>query len=108
MSPIQTLSHVGFKPRSPPSNRNPPKEQEIQEISDPNDDKSLSGKKLLVADDNALLCKLTVASLLKLGATTETCVNGQEALDLVFKGLSDQRKLGASKFLPYGLCLNGL
>ena len=105
LSPIQTLSHVGFIPRSPPSNGNPPKEQEIQEIGNPNDDKPLTGKKLLVADDNALLRKLTVANLLKLGATAKTCVNGQEALDLVFKGLSDQRKLGASKILPYDYVL---
>ncbi|KAM4101058.1 hypothetical protein ACB094_05G114300 [Castanea mollissima] len=105
LSPIQTLSHVGFIPRSPPSIGNPPKEQKIQELGNPNDDKPLSGKKLLVADDNALLRKLTVASLLKLGATAKTCVNGQEALDLVFKGLSDQRKLGASKILPYDYVL---
>ena len=105
MSPIQTLSHVVSKPRSPPSNGIPPKEQEIQEIGNSNDEKPLSGKKLLVADDNVLLRKLTVASLLKLGATAETCVNGQEALDLVCKGLSDQRKLGASKILPYDYVL---
>uniref|UniRef100_A0A7N2L1N0 histidine kinase n=1 Tax=Quercus lobata TaxID=97700 RepID=A0A7N2L1N0_QUELO len=108
MSPIQTLSHVGSKPRSPPSNGIPPKEQEIQEIQEignSNDEKPLSGKKLLVADDNVLLRKLTVASLLKLGATAETCVNGQEALDLVCKGLSNQSKLGISKILPYDYVL---
>jgi hypothetical protein len=106
LSTTQTPSHVGFKPRSPLSHGNPPQEKEIQECGNPsNDEKPLSGKKILVAEDNVVLRKLTVANLLKLGATTEICENGQEALELVCKGLSDQRKFGASEILPYDYIL---
>ncbi|KAG6704107.1 hypothetical protein I3842_07G119900, partial [Carya illinoinensis] len=97
-SPIENLTHSKPKSRSPLNHGHPPQEQESKELF-------LSGKKVLVADDHALLRKLTVSHLLRLGATVELSENGQEALELVCKGLSDQRKCGTSKILPYDYIL---
>ncbi|CAK9183094.1 unnamed protein product [Ilex paraguariensis] len=43
--------------------------------------------------------------LYKLGATVILCENGEEALQLVCKGLSDQRKRRAAHILPYDYIL---
>ncbi|XP_059650720.1 histidine kinase CKI1-like [Cornus florida] len=69
------------------------------------DQQPLSGKRVLVAEDNALLLKLTMSILSRLGATVELCENGEAALELVCKGLSDQRKSRASGVLPYDYIL---
>ncbi|KAK1371776.1 Casein kinase I family protein-like 1 [Heracleum sosnowskyi] len=61
-------------------------------------DKPLSGKKVLLVEDEALLQKIATAVLSKLGANTEICVNGQEAVQTVSKALNDQR---ASHVLPF-------
>ncbi|KAF5455369.1 hypothetical protein F2P56_024958 [Juglans regia] len=98
LSPIENLSHFKPKSRSPLNHGHLPQEQESKELF-------LSGKKVLVADDQALLRKVTVSRLLRLGATVELSENGQEALELVCKGLSDQSKCGTSKILPYDYIL---
>lgn len=61
-------------------------------------DKPLSGKKVLLVEDEALLQKIATAVLSKLGAITEICANGQQAVQAVCKALNDQR---ASHVLPY-------
>ncbi|KAB1223455.1 Histidine kinase CKI1 [Morella rubra] len=104
-SPVENVSHVKSESRSFVSHGNPPREQEIQECGNPSSEMWLSGKKILVAEDNAMLRKLTLSHLLRLGATVELSENGQEALELVDKGLSDQREHGASKTLPYDYIL---
>ncbi|KAK2639169.1 hypothetical protein Ddye_026964 [Dipteronia dyeriana] len=63
--------------------------------------KPLSGKKILVVEDNAIILKLTLTTLRKNGAFVEICTNGKHAFDQVCKTLSDQRKQGHSKALPY-------
>ncbi|KAK9281199.1 hypothetical protein L1049_004094 [Liquidambar formosana] len=78
---------------------------EIQECGNPSSEKPLSGKKFLVAEDNPVLRKLAISNLSRLGATVEYCENGQEALELICRGLSDQRILEASMILPYDYVL---
>ena len=60
---------------------------EIQECGDSSNNKPLSGKKILVVEDTALLRKLALATLIPLGATIEQCENGEEAVQLVVDGL---------------------
>ncbi|KAA8549091.1 hypothetical protein F0562_000775 [Nyssa sinensis] len=84
----------------------PPKpEGGIQGHGGMSNEKPLSGKKVLVAEDNAVLRKLAMSNLSLLGANVELCENGEEALQLVCKGLSDQRKRGFSSVLPYDYIL---
>ncbi|CAA6669982.1 unnamed protein product [Spirodela intermedia] len=47
------------------------------------DDKPLSGLRVLIAEDNPVLRRLTSATLSRLGATAESCENGREAVELV-------------------------
>ncbi|KAE9611854.1 putative histidine kinase response regulator and transcription factor RR-A-type family [Lupinus albus] len=61
---------------------------EIQECEGSSNKKPLSGKNILVVEDNALLRKLALATLTSLGATIEQCQNGEEAVKLVKEGLS--------------------
>lgn len=70
---------------------------EIKEV-----DKPLSGKKVLLVEDEALLQRIATAFLSRLGAVTEICANGQEAVQTVCKALNDQR---TSHVLPYDCIL---
>ncbi|KAI7982281.1 Histidine kinase CKI1 [Camellia lanceoleosa] len=78
---------------------------EIKEHGGTSSEQPLSGKKVLVAEDNAVLLKLAATNISKLGADVETCRNGEEAFELVYKGLSNRRKDGGSAFLPYDYIL---
>ncbi|CAL5330298.1 unnamed protein product [Camellia sinensis] len=78
---------------------------EIKEHGGTSSEKPLSGKKVLVAEDKAVLLKLAAANISKLGADVETCRNGEEAFEIVCKGLRDRRKDGGSAFLPYDYIL---
>ncbi|KAL7205087.1 hypothetical protein ACSBR2_018080 [Camellia fascicularis] len=78
---------------------------EIKEHGGTSSEKPLSGKKVLVAEDNAVLLKVAATNISKLGADVETCRNGEEAFEIVCKGLSDRRKDGGSAFLPYDYIL---
>ncbi|XP_028087442.1 histidine kinase CKI1-like [Camellia sinensis] len=78
---------------------------EIKEHGGTSSEKPLSGKKVLVAEDNAVLLKLAATNISKLGADVETCRNGEEAFEIVCKGLRDRRKDGGSAFLPYDYIL---
>ncbi|KAJ0111766.1 hypothetical protein Patl1_00895 [Pistacia atlantica] len=79
--------------------RNLPTQTEIQEeYGEASDGKPLSGKRILVADDSPLLRRLAVRSLENLGATVESCENGEEALQKVRLGL-------APDILPYDFIL---
>ncbi|CAN4104708.1 unnamed protein product [Withania somnifera] len=60
----------------------------------------LTGKKILVVEDNRTLLMVCTTTVSNLGATTYTCKNGKEALDEVCKGLSDQRDIGPSTPSP--------
>ncbi|KAK9292122.1 hypothetical protein L1049_020080 [Liquidambar formosana] len=81
---------------------NPLKKIVIHECDEKgNDDKPLSGKKILVVEDQDLLRMVAIATLTKIGADVEFCVNGKEALDRVCKILSNQCKEGQSTVLPY-------
>ncbi|XP_074337697.1 histidine kinase CKI1-like [Apium graveolens] len=61
-------------------------------------DKPLSGKKVLLVEDEPLLQKIATTILSMLGAITEVCANGQEAVLTVCEALNGQR---ASHVLPY-------
>ncbi|XP_043710417.1 histidine kinase CKI1-like [Telopea speciosissima] len=68
-------------------------------------DKPLSGKKVLVAEDVEVLRKVAIAILFRLGATVDSCVNGEEALEQVSKALAETNSStkAADKILPYDL-----
>ncbi|KAJ8539815.1 hypothetical protein K7X08_014067 [Anisodus acutangulus] len=57
-------------------------------------------QRILVVEDNKVLLMICKAKVSKLGATTSTCENGEEALDLVHKGLIDQRDIEPSTPSP--------
>ncbi|XP_057461146.1 histidine kinase CKI1-like [Actinidia eriantha] len=81
---------------------------EVQGVGSTSSEKQLSGKRVLVAEDNAVLRKLAVTSVLRFGAKVESCENGEEALELVCRALRDQKKDGASTnevVLPYDYIL---
>ncbi|KAE9589492.1 putative histidine kinase response regulator and transcription factor RR-A-type family [Lupinus albus] len=59
-----------------------------QECGDSSNNKSLSGKRILVVEDNALLRKLALATLIPLGVTIEQCENGEQAVQLIEEGLA--------------------
>ncbi|CAK9135530.1 unnamed protein product [Ilex paraguariensis] len=85
----------------------PPQLQKIviHECHEESSEKPLSGKKVLVVEDNPVLSMVAVATLCKNGATVEVCENGQEAFDQVCKALRDQSKEGHSMTLPYDIIL---
>ncbi|KAK1378117.1 hypothetical protein POM88_024861 [Heracleum sosnowskyi] len=64
-------------------------------------DKPLSGKKVLVVEDENLLQKIATAILSRLGVTIEISNNGHEALQTVSKALEDQRTSESPPSLPY-------
>ncbi|GFZ04532.1 signal transduction histidine kinase [Actinidia rufa] len=81
---------------------------EVQGVGNTSSEKQLSGKRVLVAEDNVVLRKLAVTSVSRFGAKVESCENGEEALELVCRALRDQRKDGASTsevVLPYDYIL---
>ncbi|GKC89426.1 histidine kinase CKI1-like protein [Tanacetum coccineum] len=62
----------------------------------------LRGKKVLLADDEPCQHMIVQRLLSRNGVTTTSCVNnGEKALDMVTRGLNDQRNIGASHILPY-------
>jgi len=99
-------SHVRSKSRQSPIERLPVRSSEIQEVcGNPSKDKSLSGLKFLVADDNEISRRVTRHILKGHGATVEVCENGEEALQLVRIGLHNQREHSHSIVLPYDYIL---
>lgn len=83
------------------------KNQETREDKSENlsGEKPLTGKKILVAEDNTVLQMIVTLTLSNLGATIEICENGEEALELVSNGLGNQLKHAASNTLPYDYIL---
>ncbi|XP_075489711.1 histidine kinase CKI1-like [Primulina tabacum] len=67
--------------------------------------KPLSGKKILVADDDPVGLRIATSVALQLGAVTSSCRNGEEALELVCKSLRDETITGASKNLKPFDCI---
>ncbi|KAL2519615.1 Histidine kinase CKI1 [Abeliophyllum distichum] len=68
--------------------------------------KPLIGKKILVADDDPIGRKIATSFASQLGANTYSCVNGEQALEAVCKGLKDQYITGASKIsVPFDYIL---
>ncbi|KAL2934845.1 Histidine kinase CKI1 [Bienertia sinuspersici] len=59
----------------------------------------LEGKRFLVVDDQVLPRMLAEKCVARLGAETQTCENGKEALEMVRKALSNISSEGPSKFL---------
>lgn len=103
----QIHSSSGSKSRNSPIVGQKSLHQEIREEKSKNlsGEKPLSGKNVLVAEDNIVLQKLARLNLERLGATIEICENGKEALELVCNGLGNQWKHGASNALPYDYIL---
>ncbi|XP_062019227.1 histidine kinase CKI1-like [Rosa rugosa] len=93
-SPIQChdQSHnVGSTSRnSPVGHDHPHPHRETHEHGNPST--PLSGKKILVAEDDELLSYLAMRILLKEGATVKLCKNGREALDVIRIDLDNQGK----------------
>ncbi|KAJ0014878.1 hypothetical protein Pint_19620 [Pistacia integerrima] len=76
-------------------------EQTVLHSDGKSNEKPLNGKKILIVEDAAAMIKLTTTRISKLGANVEVCTNGKEAFDQVCKNMSDARKEGHSKTLPY-------
>ncbi|XP_047313086.1 histidine kinase CKI1 [Impatiens glandulifera] len=68
---------------------------EIQQKQEENDDKVLTGKRVLIVEDNGMLRMLAKNIVSSLGGMVEVCDNGEEAVELVCKRLliSDDQKL---------------
>ncbi|KAK6122906.1 hypothetical protein DH2020_043372 [Rehmannia glutinosa] len=62
---------------------------EIEEVGGPNNKKPLTGKKILVADDDPIGRKIATFVASQLGANIFHCENGEEAWKLVCKSLED-------------------
>ncbi|XP_073128557.1 histidine kinase CKI1-like [Henckelia pumila] len=77
-------------------------EIEVQETSKI---KPLTGKKILVADDDPVGRRIATSVALQLGAVTSSCRNGEEALELVRKSLKDETITGASTNLKPFDCI---
>ncbi|KAF5199366.1 Histidine kinase cki1 [Thalictrum thalictroides] len=71
---------------------------EIREVVQVSGDKSLSGVKVLVVDDNLMLRKVAITILENLGATVTCCKNGEEAVRHVCITLQKNHK-SSSRFL---------
>ncbi|CAK7348414.1 unnamed protein product [Dovyalis caffra] len=99
-------SHVRSKSRQSPTETPSVRSSEIQEVQgNLCKDKPLRGLKFLVADDNEISRKVTRHILKGHGATVEVCENGEEALQLVCRGLHNQREHIHSIVLPYDYIL---
>ncbi|OMO82132.1 hypothetical protein COLO4_23239 [Corchorus olitorius] len=74
--------------------------------AEPNTSKQpLSGKRVLIAEDDTVLRRIAGVIVGRLGARFENCENGEEALQLVCTGLQDQRNDGGHFVLPYDYIL---
>ncbi|KAK3194261.1 hypothetical protein Dsin_025571 [Dipteronia sinensis] len=100
-APVQ--SHVRLRTRHSSSSQGYKNAQ--TEIEEAYDEKPLTGKKFLVAEDTLMLQKLARVILTRLGATVEVCKNGAEALQLVRNGLKDGTEHGNPQILPYDYIL---
>ncbi|OMO63979.1 hypothetical protein CCACVL1_22133 [Corchorus capsularis] len=65
----------------------------------------LSGKRVLIAEDDTVLRRIAGVIVGRLGARFENCENGEEALQLVCSGLQDQRNDVGHFVLPYDYIL---
>ncbi|CBI36943.3 unnamed protein product, partial [Vitis vinifera] len=81
------------------------KEPEIQEVGTSSNQNPLRGKRVLIAEDSMVLCKLATAHVTRLGGTVEACDNGAKAVELVCNGLRNNTKNNASIILPYDYIL---
>ena len=81
------------------------KEPEIQEVGTSSNQNPLRGKRVLIAEDSMVLCKLATAHVTRLGGTVEACDNGAKAVELVCNGLRNNMKNNASIILPYDYIL---
>ncbi|XP_021770448.1 histidine kinase CKI1-like [Chenopodium quinoa] len=61
---------------------------------------SFRRKKILIVEDHLLQRKLAETCVMRLGAETQACGNGKEAIEVVCKALSNQTSREPSKF-PY-------
>ena len=59
---------------------------EIEEVIDDNSALDLTGKKILVVDDNNLNLKVAVNFIKEYGAETDTCTSGNECVSLINEG----------------------
>ncbi|XP_031498687.1 probable histidine kinase 2 isoform X1 [Nymphaea colorata] len=64
-----------------------PDRSTASKISSLHGDKPLKGFKVLVVDDNVVLLRLMMATLARLGASVDSCKNGEDAFVLVRKSL---------------------
>ncbi|KAL3537377.1 hypothetical protein ACH5RR_000743 [Cinchona calisaya] len=99
-SSLNSRVHWQFKSRHPSSQT-----EEIQEIGISNIEKPLHGKKFLIAEDDPTLQRVAERMVSQLGADKVTCRNGEEALEIVCKNLSDGRKTQAHQSLPFDYIL---
>ncbi|KAG8389558.1 hypothetical protein BUALT_Bualt02G0241700 [Buddleja alternifolia] len=78
-----------------------------EEIEEPKSNKPLTGKKILVADDDVIGQKIAKSVASQLGANIYSCKDGKEAWELVCRSLSDGTNAGASNdfSLPFDCIL---
>nr|GFA60391.1 histidine kinase CKI1-like [Tanacetum cinerariifolium] len=109
---INLLLEFGSTFPSTPPHQNQPTPREVEETQRITRDEQTPRKQegpieitkssSLLADDDPSQHLIAQKLLSRNGVTTTYCVNnGKEALDMVTKGLNDQRNIGASHILPY-------
>ena len=81
------------------------RKSEIQEVGSSSDQKPLMGKRVLIAEDNMVLCKLATVHVTRLGATVEACDNGAKTVQLVCNGMRDNMINNAFMIPPYDFIL---
>ncbi|KAH6794168.1 hypothetical protein C2S52_004645 [Perilla frutescens var. hirtella] len=88
---------LGLLPEFEEETRSSPQERwnEVEATNDEEggssgNDMPLTGKNVLVVEDDKTLCMLSTTILHKLGATTQVCENGKEAFDLVCTTLQNK------------------
>lgn len=99
-SSLTSRVHGQFKSRHPSTQTG-----EIQETGVSNMEKPLHGRKVLIAEDDPTLQRVAARIVSQLGADIFTFQNGEEALGIVCKNLSDGRKTGTLRTLPFDYIL---
>nr|XP_016491931.1 PREDICTED: histidine kinase CKI1-like [Nicotiana tabacum] len=100
----ETTSRMRIQ-QPPMRSRSPPLEAKREDVSvdvngSSNNNLPLTGKRILVVEDNAILLMVCKRMVSQLGATIYTCKNGEQALAHIRTGLSDQRDIGPSTPSP--------
>ncbi|XP_050238369.1 histidine kinase CKI1 [Mercurialis annua] len=77
---------------------NSPQERNMARTEKQNSNKPLNGLRFLVAEDSIQVRRVAEKQLSRLGASVMVCEDGDKAVELVRRGLQDQRKHGVPPY----------